>query len=51
MNIFGTAVKVDNGAFGVKYDLFAVGLNSLMAVQAAGIVSKTFKVSGHISLR
>ncbi|KAF9241407.1 putative nonribosomal peptide synthetase [Melanogaster broomeanus] len=32
----------------VAHDLFAVGLNSLMAVQAAGIVSKTFNV--HIGL-
>ena len=34
MNIFSTVVKVGNGAFGVKYDLFAIGLNSLMAVRA-----------------
>jgi len=48
MNIFSKVLKVDNGTFGVNHDLFAVGLNSLMAVQAAGIISKTFSV--HIGL-
>ncbi|KIJ63455.1 polyketide synthetase [Hydnomerulius pinastri MD-312] len=48
MNIFAKVLKVENGSFGVSHDLFAVGLNSLMAVQAAGIVSKTFSV--HIGL-
>ena len=48
MNIFSKVLKVDHGVFGVSHDLFAVGLNSLMAVQAAGIVSKTFSV--HIGL-
>lgn len=48
MNIFSKVLKVDHGTFGVNHDLFAVGLNSLMAVQAAGIISKTFSV--HIGL-
>ncbi|KAL4075275.1 hypothetical protein V8B97DRAFT_2022271 [Scleroderma yunnanense] len=48
MNIFSKVLKVDNGSFGVNHDLFAIGLNSLMAVQAAGVVSKTFSV--HIGL-
>ena len=39
MNIFSKVLKVDHGTFGVNHGLFAVGLNSLMAVQAAGIVS------------
>ena len=48
MNIFSKVLKVDHGVFGVNHDLFAVGVNPLMAVQAAGIVSKTFSV--HIGL-
>ncbi|KAI5993419.1 hypothetical protein EDC04DRAFT_1271012 [Pisolithus marmoratus] len=48
MNIFARVLKVENGSFGINHDLFAVGLNSLMAVQAAGIVSKTFNV--HVGL-
>ncbi|KIJ63457.1 polyketide synthetase [Hydnomerulius pinastri MD-312] len=48
MAIFSKILKVLNGSFGVAHDLFAVGLNSLMAVQAAGIISKTFNV--HIGL-
>ncbi|KAH7918588.1 amino acid adenylation [Leucogyrophana mollusca] len=48
MSIFSKVLKVENGSFGVSHDLFAVGMNSLMAVQAAGIVSKTFNV--HIGL-
>jgi len=48
MNIFSKTLKVQNGTFGVAHDLFAVGLHSLMAVQAAGLISKTFGV--HISL-
>ncbi|EGN96334.1 hypothetical protein SERLA73DRAFT_9930, partial [Serpula lacrymans var. lacrymans S7.3] len=48
MSIFCKTLKVDTGSFGVTHDLFAVGLNSLMAVQAAGVVSKTFNV--HIGL-
>lgn len=54
MNIFSKTLKVQNGSFGVAHDLFAVGLNSLMAVQAAGVISKTFSVHiglNHIYLR
>ncbi|EGO03426.1 hypothetical protein SERLA73DRAFT_101532 [Serpula lacrymans var. lacrymans S7.3] len=48
MSIFSRLFKVDSSSFGVTHDLFATGLNSLMAVQAAGIISKTFNV--HIGL-
>ncbi|KAI6009612.1 putative nonribosomal peptide synthetase [Pisolithus orientalis] len=48
MKIFSKVLKAENGSFGVNHDLFAVGLNSLMAVQAAGVVSKTFDV--HVGL-
>ncbi|KAI6098831.1 putative nonribosomal peptide synthetase [Pisolithus croceorrhizus] len=48
MNIFSKVLKVENDSFGVNHDLFAVGLNSLMAVQAAGIISKTFDI--HVGL-
>ncbi|EIW85840.1 hypothetical protein CONPUDRAFT_80229 [Coniophora puteana RWD-64-598 SS2] len=48
MNIFSKVLKIDQNSFGVSHDLFAVGMNSLMAVQAAGVVSKTFNV--HIGL-
>ncbi|KAH7890103.1 putative nonribosomal peptide synthetase [Phlebopus sp. FC_14] len=54
MAIFSKTLKVQNGSFGVAHDLFAVGLNSLMAVQAAGVISKTFNVHiglNHIYLR
>ncbi|KAG6375737.1 hypothetical protein JVT61DRAFT_2583 [Boletus reticuloceps] len=54
MNIFSKTLKIRNNTFGVAHDLFAVGLNSLMAVQAAGIISKTFNVHiglNHIYLR
>jgi acyl-coenzyme A synthetase/AMP-(fatty) acid ligase len=54
MSIFSKILKVQSGSFGVAHDLFAVGLNSLMAVQAAGVVSKTFNVHiglNHIYLR
>ena len=54
MTIFSKTLKVQNGTFGVAHDLFAVGLNSLMAVQAAGVISKTFSVHiglNHIYLR
>lgn len=54
MNIFSQTLKVRNGTFGVAHDLFAVGLNSLMAVQVAGVISKTFSVHiglNHIYLR
>ncbi|KAI9458237.1 putative nonribosomal peptide synthetase, partial [Boletus coccyginus] len=54
MNIFSRTLKVQNGNFGVAHDLFAVGLNSLLAVQAAGLISKTFSVHvglNHIYLR
>ncbi|KAF9228933.1 putative nonribosomal peptide synthetase [Gyrodon lividus] len=54
MSIFSKILKVQNSSFGIAHDLFAVGLNSLMAVQAAGIVSKTFNVHiglNHIYLR
>lgn len=46
--IFLRLFKVDSDSFGVSHDLFSVGLNSLMAVQAAGTISKTFNV--HIGL-
>ena len=39
MNIFSKVLKVDNGVFSVSRILFTIGLNSLMAVQAASIVS------------
>ncbi|KAH9923014.1 putative nonribosomal peptide synthetase [Amylocystis lapponica] len=42
--IFSTVLRVDLNTFGVTHDLFSVGMNSLMAVQAAGIISKTFSV-------
>ncbi|KAI6142295.1 putative nonribosomal peptide synthetase [Pisolithus thermaeus] len=48
MNIFSKVLKVENDSFGVNHDLFAVGLNSLMAVQAAGIISKAFDI--HVGL-
>ncbi|EIW85668.1 amino acid adenylation [Coniophora puteana RWD-64-598 SS2] len=48
MSIFSKVLKVDPNSFGVSHDLFQVGMNSLMAVQAAGVVSKTFNV--HIGL-
>lgn len=54
MSIFSRVLKVQNGSFGVSHDLFAIGLNSLMAVQAAGLVSKTFRAHiglNHIYLR
>ncbi|KIK92693.1 hypothetical protein PAXRUDRAFT_146735 [Paxillus rubicundulus Ve08.2h10] len=54
MSVFSKILKVQNGSFGVAHDLFAVGLNSLMAVQAAGVISKTFNVHiglNHIYLR
>ncbi|KAH7905807.1 hypothetical protein BJ138DRAFT_1226874 [Hygrophoropsis aurantiaca] len=44
MSIFSEVLKVENGSFGVLHDLFAAGLDSLMAVQAAGIVSEAFSV-------
>jgi acyl-coenzyme A synthetase/AMP-(fatty) acid ligase len=48
LSIFSGLFKMESDSFGVSHDLFAVGLNSLMAVQAAGIISKTFNV--HIGL-
>ena len=53
-NIFSKTLKDQNGSFGVAHDLLAVGLNSLMAVQTAGIILKTFNVHiglNHIYLR
>ncbi|EMD32324.1 PKS/NRPS enzyme [Gelatoporia subvermispora B] len=44
LNIFANLLKVDANSFGVTHDLFSVGMNSLMAVQAAGVISKTFNV-------
>jgi len=54
MNIFSKTLKVQNGTFGVAHDIFAVGLHSLMAVQAAGLIPRTFGVHiglNHIYLR
>ena len=54
MNIFCDTLKVHNGSYGVSHDLFAVGLNSLMAIRAAGVISKTFNIHiglNHIYLR
>ncbi|KIJ57996.1 hypothetical protein HYDPIDRAFT_34600 [Hydnomerulius pinastri MD-312] len=48
VNIFSKVLKVENSSCGVSHDLFAVGLNSLVTVQAAGNVSKAFNV--HIGL-
>jgi acyl-coenzyme A synthetase/AMP-(fatty) acid ligase len=48
LSIFCRLFKMESDGFGVSHDLFAVGLNSLMAVQAAGIISKMFNV--HIGL-
>jgi acyl-coenzyme A synthetase/AMP-(fatty) acid ligase len=46
--IFAQLLKIDPESFGVTHDLFSIGMNSLMAVQAAGVVSETFNV--HIGL-
>ncbi|KAH7927995.1 putative nonribosomal peptide synthetase [Leucogyrophana mollusca] len=48
MSIFSGVLRVKNESFGVLHDLFTVGLNSLRAVQAAGMISRTFNV--HIGL-
>ncbi|KAG6330892.1 hypothetical protein ID866_8198 [Astraeus odoratus] len=47
-NIFNKALNVDSGIFDVNYDLFALGLDSVIAVQSASVISKTFNV--HIGL-
>lgn len=43
--IFAQLLKADPESFGVTHDLFSIGMNSLLAVQAAGVVSDTFNVS------
>jgi len=48
LSIFAKVFKVEPDSFGVTHDLFSVGLNSLMAVQAAGTISANFNV--HIGL-
>ncbi|KAJ3194330.1 hypothetical protein HK101_002999 [Irineochytrium annulatum] len=48
MAIFAPILKVDVNSFGVEQDLFSIGLNSLLAVQAAEAISKTFNC--HMSL-
>jgi len=48
MSIFSKILQVDHQTFGVTHDLFAVGMNSLMAVRVAGLISKKFNV--HIGL-
>ncbi|KAH7909125.1 putative nonribosomal peptide synthetase [Hygrophoropsis aurantiaca] len=48
MSIFAKVLRAEIGSFGVTHDLFAVGLNSLKVVQAAGMISKTLNF--HISL-
>ena len=41
--IFSGILKTDPGQLGVTHDLFSVGLNSLLAVQAAVAVGENFK--------
>ncbi|KAJ3195836.1 hypothetical protein HK101_010930 [Irineochytrium annulatum] len=48
MAIFAPILKVEINSFGVEQDLFSVGLNSLLAVQASEAISKTFNC--HMSL-
>ena len=43
--IFSGILKIDPTQLGVNHDLFSVGLNSLLAVQAAGSVGESFKLN------
>jgi pimeloyl-ACP methyl ester carboxylesterase len=43
--IFAELLRADPESFGVTHDLFSIGMNSLLAVQAAGVVSQTFNVN------
>ena len=43
--IFSDVLKVDPSQLGVTHDLFSVGLNSLLAVQAAVSVGESFKLN------
>ncbi|KAG6330816.1 hypothetical protein ID866_8274 [Astraeus odoratus] len=47
-SIFSKALNVDSGIFDANHDLFALGLDSVIAIQSASIISKTFNV--HIGL-
>jgi acyl-CoA synthetase (AMP-forming)/AMP-acid ligase II len=46
--IFAQLLKIDPVSFGVTHDLLSIGMNSLMTVQAADIVSESFNV--HIGM-
>ena len=43
--IFSDILKTNPSQLGVTHDLFSVGLNSLLAVQAAVSVGETFKLN------